>query len=351
MNPYQALTYRRFAEEGIAAAPILKPADFRDLRHIAPLASRTTLHLHWNSWIIGQQADEEAAQRVGRGMIGRMEALRAAGINLMWTVHNVFPHDARFPDLEVELQNSIAESSNIIHLMSPGTIEDIEPYVNIDKRKVICSPHPSYLGAYPDVTSRAEARLVLGIDPDEYVFVMFGAIKAYKGLGRLLDAFHEATKRASEQGQRLRLVVAGGADQDEECREFIARARVHPQVLIETNKIPADKIQYFLRSADCGLVPYERMLNSGAALLYGTFDLPIVSSDRATIRGIFGDDIVEYMKTPDIEGLTAALLSATERFPSGSSPVDSIRRVMSSYDPDRVSLDFARQITEKVLQQ
>lgn len=341
MNPFQALLYRSFPGNGIAVAPILRPDKFKGLLDFQHMAESTSLHLHWNSWMTFGEVDQGRARSLGIGMAGRLDQLRDNGVNVIWTVHNVYPHDAVHIDLELEIQQRISDAANIVHIMSKSTIDAMDGYVSLDPGKVLIAPHPSYKGAYVDVVTKEEARAMLGLGPDEVVFLLFGAIKAYKGLDRLLDAIDALSLQSPDL--RFRVVVAGGADGTEDVKRFVDRALVHPHVLIESNKIPNDRAQYFLRAADVGLVNYERTLNSGAALLYGTFGLPVVAADTPTFReGLDGKSTV-FVGDGSAEAFAVAMADAAE-IVGNAEAKDSLAAHMARLDPDLVSSDFARSL-------
>ncbi|WCI08737.1 glycosyltransferase [Arthrobacter sp. OVS8] len=345
MNPYQALLYRRFGESGIAVAPILKPDRFRGLLDFQRMASTTSLHLHWNSWMTLGAAEVGRARSIGLGMAGRLEQLRDKGVNVVWTVHNVYPHDAVHVDVELEIQQRVADAANIVHVMSASTVDAMNGFVRLDSEKIVVAPHPSYKGAYVDVVTRDEARAMLGLGPDEVVFVLFGALKSYKGLDRLLDAADILAAGSPEF--RFRVLIAGGSDGSQAVREFVNRALVHPNVLIESGKVPNDRAQYFLRAADIGLVNYERSLNSGAALLYGTFDLPVVAADTPTFRE--GLDAVSTLFVEDgsAEAFARAMVASVSLV-GNEAAKQSLATHMERLDPNVVSSDFARNLLTRL---
>lgn len=275
------------------------------------------------------------------GVIGRLEQLRSGGGHLVWTVHNVYPHDAVFVDLELEVQQRIADLASTVHVMSKSTVGAMKDTLNLDETKLVHAPHPNYKGAYPDFISREEARSTLGLDPDEVVFLLFGAIKPYKGLTRLLNAVD--LLKAMNPEFRFRVLVAGGADSSPETTEFIKRSLVHSNVLIESARVPADRAQYFLRAADIGLVNYSRVLNSGAALLYQTFGLPIVAADVEPLREAIPADLGEFVEDSSAQAFAEAMFRAAFRFMNQDIEAK-VSDYISQFDPDIVSDAFAREL-------
>ena len=47
------------------------------------------------------------------------------------------------------------------------------------------------VGSYPNVVSRAEACRRLGLPEDAFVYLLFGALRPYKGLEELIAAFRQ----------------------------------------------------------------------------------------------------------------------------------------------------------------
>ena len=92
--------------------------------------------------------------------------------------------------------------------------------------------------------------------------------------------------------------MAGHPDDDPEVQSFVDRCIVDPNVLIEPHRIPGAKAQYYLRAADAGLLTYTRSLNSGAALLYLSFGLPVLATDTPVFREVLPAEHVEYVSSP-----------------------------------------------------
>ncbi|WP_137802692.1 glycosyltransferase [Kocuria sp. 2SI] len=343
VNPFQALLYRGFGPSGVAVAPVLNSFDFDVLPSFHRLSASQTIHFHWINWVIGVATDAEQARTKVRGFLGRVDKFRDAGGKVVWTAHNVYPHDATFIDEELELQQGLADRADAVHLMAASTTEAMDGLLSVDPDRVVIAPHPSYVGAYEDYVSRQEARAALGIDADETVFVLFGALKAYKGLHALLDGFQELCRR--DDGRAYRLLVAGHPDEDPDVQRFVDRCIVDPNVLIEPHRIPGAKAQYYLRCADAGLVTYTRSLNSGAALLYLSFGLPVLATDTPVFREALPAAHVQYVGNPADAATTEmadALASIGDqgRGTSRSDVLDSIAHLHSS----RVSSGFRQDL-------
>lgn len=296
VNPFQSLLYREFPVSGVAVAPILNLFDFGVLSSFHRLSASQTIHFHWINQVIGDAADADQARTRLRGFLSRVDRFKDGGGRVVWTVHNVYPHDARFIDEELTLQQGLADRADAVHIMASATTTAMDGVLDVAPERLVVAPHPSYVGAYEDYVSKEEARAALGIAADEIVFVVFGALKAYKGLGGLLDGFQELCAHAGHRSYRL--VVAGHPDDDPEVSRFVDRCIIDPNVLIEPHRIPGPKAQYYLRSADAGLLTYTRSLNSGAALLYLSFGLPVLATDTPVFRESLPSDHLRSLADP-----------------------------------------------------
>lgn len=296
VNPYQALLYRSFAHRGVAAVPVLNSFDFSHLPEYQRMTASQTIHFHWINWVIGNAPDVGAARTKALGFLGRVDRFRDQGGKVVWTVHNVYPHDAGYVEEELLLQQGLADRADAVHVMAASTYAAMDGVLRADRHRTVVAPHPNYVGAYENFVSRADARATLGIDADEVVFVLFGALKSYKGLNPLLDAFQALCQR--DRSNAYRLIVAGHPDDDPEVTRFVDRCIVDPHVLVDATRIPGNRAQYYLNAADTGLLTYTRSLNSGAALLYLSFGLPVLATDTLVFRETLPEPYVHYVERP-----------------------------------------------------
>ncbi|OFI39658.1 hypothetical protein BIU82_00925 [Arthrobacter sp. SW1] len=345
MNPYQGLLYTSFWEEGFAPSPITRTLDFDKLIALKDSAAAVAVHLHWHSTVLAGAADKREARTRLAGFKEQLGTFKDNGGKLVWTVHNVLPHDALFIDEEIELQNAIAESSDVIHTMSHRTIEAVSSVVALDPGRVLVAPHPSYLGAYEDYIGRHEARTTLGLHSDDVVYVTLGALKPYKGLREFLAGFNEFI---ADAGPRHKLIIAGEPDGSAYVAELVDDCRRHPQVLLDDRKIPPGLVQYYMRAADFAVVPYLRSLNSGAALLGTTFGLPVISSRQGSLPEVLDPSFAEFLPG-ESPGEIAGSLALAQRLltPAASAAA---RGFAEGLAPASVSTAFARSLRERLLE-
>lgn len=340
MNPYQALLYSSFAEENIAIAELIPVNNFKEITRTAGFSKRTAVHFHWINFVLqGASSKENAAWRVGK-FLKEIDDLRSAGVLVVFTIHNKVPHDVEYPDEELNLQQGLIDRADIIHIMSRSAIASMREYATIAEEKCLVAPHPLYSGVYSDFLSRTECRRMLGIQPGEFVISLFGAIKPYKGISELRRKWEGI---CSELDHPIRLVVAGAADDSEETREFVDWASAQANVIIETKKIPFEQVQIFVKCADAGIVPYDRTLNSGAAMLHLTYGIPIICKNEPSIVEGLPENLV--FTFDELEEIPGAIRQVQSRVAEGNLDV-SAKQLQETRDWKLISRNFAKDLKE-----
>lgn len=271
-NPYQRILYAQTALSGTRVIPAKSPLTGLCSRDDGGDLSGRIFHLHWTNPVFrGAKTTEQADAKLDQ-FAGWLADLQARGGKFVWTVHNVLPHERKFLDQELRLASLLVDRADLIHVMSAQTLEQVRPHYKIPSTKVVVIPHPSYAGVYPDFVSRDIARSRLGIESDEVVLLTLGAIRGYKGIDRLFAA----VDGLAAVGVNVRLNIVGRVGRGEGNEQLLERCRAHPRIQLEVGYVPDAQLQLWLRSADLAVLPYRKILNSGAFHLALGFGVPVV---------------------------------------------------------------------------
>jgi glycosyltransferase involved in cell wall biosynthesis len=341
VNPYQTLVYRRFAESGIGVLPLYDAEDSMSLAALARLGVSVVFHLHWTNWVLKAATSAEEAEALVDRAVEWLDRLRTNGIALVWTIHNVLPHDVVFKSAEARLQQWLAHNVDVVHIMHAGTVSAVSHIMDVPVEKTLVIPHPSYVGAYPDLYSKEQARAILNLDPDEIVYVIAGALKAYKGIGTLLPALDGLGADPPR-----RLLVAGKPDESNEARAFVRECTNHARVLIDSRTVPDSIMSLYLRAADMAVLPYARTLNSGAVLLALSFGLPIIAPALGAMAEILTDECAEIYDPSTPDGLEVALQKADRLLDAEAGAA--ARRLADRFDADALSRQFAQGLRRRL---
>jgi len=236
-------------------------------------------HLHWPA--------EDVLNRTNRfGTVinlfkfwAKLKIARAKGTLVVWTVHNVGPHERSHPRLEsIFWPIFLGNLDGIICMSASGRSQLYDRHPSAATKPLFIIPHGHYRDAYPASVSRDQARRALGLKRDEFIAVFLGMIRAYKGVPHLIRCFKAA------QLTDARLLVAGKPLNDIIARELNDMAGSGTSVKLFLDFIDQNDIQKFLRAADLVILPYEEISNSGSAILALSFDRPILVPAKGALK-------------------------------------------------------------------
>jgi len=340
-NPYQLLLYDHALEHGIVPVAMRQESQLEELKALQRSGVATALHLHWLHSVMRSATSIKEARALGRAFLGRLDAYRSAGGRLVWTVHNVLPHETRFEAAEAELCGKVAARADVVHVLAARTAEAVAPWYRLPPDRLLHVPMSSYAGVYPDHVPRLEARQRLHLQADELVFLALGAIRPYKDLDGVLDAW------AALEPAARRLVIAGPVTEEAGVAELVARARAASGVLVEPRKIPVADMQLFLRAADVAVLPYPGALNSSALMLALTFGLPAIVPSGTGLADEVGPAFASVYDPTRPDGLRDAL----ERAGALATPEARAAAVASVADrpPAAISHRFALALRERLI--
>jgi beta-1,4-mannosyltransferase len=287
-NPYCELLYDHLERLGVEVV------DGRSgVRWLVAHRGRVgVLHFHWP-----ERHFRRGAPGAALGFAARLLLARALGYRIVWTVHNLAPHEDAAGD---RIVRAVLERVATLVVHCEAGREEL-----VGRRAVVI-PHGSYVGRYPNGITPAMARARLGLEPQARVLVSFGQIRPYKGLGELLGAF------AGLAAPHARLVIAGRpVGPDDTLRD----AAVDERVRLHLRHVPDAEVQVFLNAADLVVLPYRAVLTSGAAMLALSFGRGIVAPRVGCLADFerTGAAILYDPAAPD--GLPGALARALDADP------------------------------------
>jgi glycosyltransferase involved in cell wall biosynthesis len=200
--------------------------------------------------------------------LGALQALlvRAAGRPLVWTPHNTFDRGARSYARSRTLTDRCA-ARLVIHAE-----HDRAALPATTAAKAVAIPHGEYGGlarrGAPDADP-GTAREQLGAGEDELVVLLFGQLRADKGVRDLLLAAAEVPATR---------VVLAGEDKGvlAEVADLRADARLAGRLVVREGFVPAEEAGRLFAAADVAALPYRRASASGVLLLACGYGRPAV---------------------------------------------------------------------------
>ena len=339
-NPYQAMLYATMADIGVAMVPVADVNAHLLLR--ARLPDPGLFHLHWTNPIVQPAGTEAEGRERLDAFVAALEAFRRAGGKLIWTIHNVLPHDARHHDLEIELANEILHRADVVHLLSKETLDRVGGVYDVDPERVVIVEHNSFVGIYPQWITRDGARARLELEPDEKVLIVVGGIRPYKGIDRMLDILDELL----EDDRTVRLLVAGSAGKQPGIAELEERCLAHPRVVSKFEHLPDPELQAWYAAADVAVLPYVNILNSSAFQLAPSFGLPVVGPRMGALESFEDEPYVRLFDPTSDRDLFTVVKAALTDFAGDEAMRETAKRSAESRPPVDMATAFARVIDD-----
>ncbi|MGA7160095.1 MAG: oligosaccharide flippase family protein [Bacteroidota bacterium] len=227
---------------------------------------------------------------------------RIGGVRVVWTYHNERAHEFAHRKLERIFLSAFAIMNDEIISLSLKGKELL--WDSFGRSEAISfTPHPNYRGLYPDSISPNLARKRLGIKRSDMVYLFFGKVLPYKGVSELVDVFRNWNPKIS-----VRLFIVGEIC-DVALRAEIQKCALNDsRITIVNQYISENETQLYMRSADFGILPFREILHSGTAMLFSSFDCPIIVPNLGWFPEIFEHHNIGIMYDhASANGMTNAL--------------------------------------------
>lgn len=231
--------------------------------------------------------------------------LRLLGTNLVFTAHNVAPHEHVKWDYLLRLLVYRSAKAIIVH--SEYIKKKLAHSFRVPEEKIKVVPHGDFDNFVPaEPVSKVEARARLGLPQGKDIALFFGYIREYKGLDLLLDAF----ELCRGHGDRLVLVIAGAPstpELEERYQRRIAETLTEGAIVFRPNFIPSSEVAAYFLASDVVMLPYKEIDHSGVSHLAYSLGKPII----ATKVGDFPEVIEEGLSGFLLEENSAQCLAET----------------------------------------
>lgn len=319
-NPYTVELYRAMRAAG---------ADVGDLGQIHRLIARAdAVHIHWPEAVLNVRSPIGAIYRATR-LFTLVRIMQVRGASVVWTVHNLRPHDGTHPRLgRIFLNRWTRMIDAAIFNSEASRREAVALWPHLEDLPHLISSLPSYRGLHDPTKSRAETRMALNLGPNEDLLLFVGTVRRYKKVESLIAAYGEARAHDSE----LRLLIAGAAQDEEYRRQLRDLADSTPGTSLQDEFLRPEDVGNLLGACDLLVLPLEDALNSSSVVLGMSYDTPVLAP-----RTTSNEELLERypqaaltLYEPPLRGdhLINALGSTPS--PHGPTPLPSFRAIASA---------------------
>lgn len=315
-NPYARLLYReleRVGFETIDASPLKLQWLLRARRDV------DILHFHWDPQQKYVMRSPDRMTLLLRRLhlqrlvpwwdvisfVTLLVAARTLGYRLVWTIHEIRPHESDDARHDILASRALARMSNLLLAHDAATADRAREAFGLPRADVHVVPHGSYVGAYPPGRARDIVRSELGVAPDAFVFLAFGYLRTYKELPLLLDAFESLPLPSA------RLIIAG-APWDGAMRKAVSvAAERDSRITLMLERVPAEGVEELFKASDVAVFPRSDGWTSGSLILAMSMGIPVVAARRATYADLMHGETAGWLFEPgDASSLRACLSAA-----------------------------------------
>lgn len=246
-------------------------------------------HLHWPENVLLEKQPAYPTMK----FLTRLALAKARGIKIVWTAHNLQPHEPVHPVLVAGFWRVFSTLvDGVFSLSTTGGKLLAEHHPALARKLLSVTPHGDYRSSYPNQLSRVEARAKLQLPERCTVILFFGRILRYKNVSSLIDSFRGLSD------PDIRLVIAGACAEASLQAELRTRAGDDERIVLRLNTVSDEDTQAYFNSANLVALPFTNILNSGSVLLALGFNVPVLSKHSGALpelQGIVGKEWIRLL--------------------------------------------------------
>jgi glycosyltransferase involved in cell wall biosynthesis len=230
--------------------------------------------------------------------------MRWRGAAVVYTVHNLLPHDTG--EHLLPGYRRLYESVDRIICHNAPAREQLIRRFGVEAARISVIPHGPLFNE-PQWTTEA-ARQRLAIPPGQCMALWQGFIKPYKGISFLLAAWARICRQ--KLNARLFIVGTGETAQLESIRDQVSAAGFEDDVELVFRFVSREELSAYYQAADILVYPYREVTTSGALLTGLNYRKPIVATTLPPFQELLdgGAVLLEYGDVAALESALAHLI-------------------------------------------
>jgi beta-1,4-mannosyltransferase len=302
-NPYVHLLYEALRTQGIS----VQAADLNPRRLFFESRKYDVLHIHWPEHIlVSPGASLHRILAAALAFRSSVRLLKFRDIRVVWTAHNVRPHDPDAPALQVGLYRWLAQDADAVIVHTHYAAKLVRERLG-RAGPMYLARHGNYIGSYDRPTiDRRVLRERYGFGESEHVLLAFGQIRAYKRLLELANDFEAYAPPSA------RLIIAGAPDDLYITQRLKEMAAASHRIVLLDRRIPDPEVGELYTLADLAVFNYSEMFSSGALMLAFSLGLAVLAPQQGTEDEHFGRPALFAWERSPFEALSEALACPPE---------------------------------------
>jgi glycosyltransferase involved in cell wall biosynthesis len=211
-----------------------------------------------------------------------LETLRIFKFKIVWTAHNLLPHEKTFRD-DIRVVLDLAKKVDIIIMLNSSVADDLIDLNHDLKDKIQVIPQGNYIKYY-DFQHKLS-------NSDKTIYGFVGKIRPYKGLHDLIQIFKEI------KCTNIKLQIVGKSNDEKYFQKLVNLSKGDSRITIENRYVQPSNLAKIVSGFDILVLPFTSITNSSTAMLAFSAKKPILAPriggmlDYPQNIGIFYDPI------------------------------------------------------------
>lgn len=216
---------------------------------------------------------------------------RTLGKKIIYTAHNIYDKNSKqkkaifsfFDHLTLRIMYRLC---NKIIVHNKFMQDSLKVNFRINTNKVSIIPHGINNKTPQTSLTYVNARIKVGLKGKDKVMLFFGHILPNKGLDLLI----EALRKLCLSSLNYRLIIAGPCYKFrrnyENIISLIEEYGLSEHVIKRIGFVPSEEVEVYFKAADCIVLPYRYIFQSGVPFLALAFGLPLIINDVGSLREV-----------------------------------------------------------------
>ena len=282
-NPYQSLLAKALAVEGVDTVfPVGYRRAFPIYRAVCDNWPIDVLHLHWSEpYALGK--NRFSRTWLWMKLLLDLWLVRMAGVRVVWTLHNLLPHECSYPKHEKFFRRRLVQGVSHVIVHGKKSHVDAISILRCPAEKISVIPHGNYCDVYPEATSDIRRQSREGLPDGHRVFLFFGFMRPYKGLERLLRVWNALKPKNAS------LWLAGPCHDEVYAAALRSEAGKAEGIRVEIEFVNPERVSQLFAGADLVVLPFESVQTSGSVILALSYGKPVIAPRIGEISETLGD--------------------------------------------------------------
>lgn len=272
-NPYQKLLYKSLRNTYKIYATGFSPRQLTKEYLNVKRATSSILHLHWLHPFYDASSIESA-----ENLIGIIRHAKRLGYTIVWTAHNIMPHemDTTTESNHLLVREAVIDACDVIIVHDQRAQEALSKKFSNAADKISIAPHGLYEKTqYKTPSLKKSIKSELGIENERFTVLLAGRIRGYKGIERAIDIFTNGSLKLSET---CTLIIAGYPDDENIDNQIKIAVSDFEHIKYVRGSISDADLETLFIASDVCLLPYEKSATSGLAFLSISYNTPMITS-------------------------------------------------------------------------